>query len=64
MTECLGVLWEDTESEFRCELEQGCTVLGLRADAQAYRDAHPNRRQPPHWTRAANGEAEEYGGEA
>ena len=58
------MLWEDTEGHFRCELEQQCEALSLRDDPQAYRDAHPSRRQPPHWTRGAEGEAEEVGGEA
>ena len=61
--ECSAVLWEDAEADFRCELGERCQALSLRDDAQAYRDAHPNRRQPPHWVRGDNGEAEELGGE-
>ncbi len=63
MAECPGLLWEDTETDFRCELGQDCKALDLSGDPQAYRDAHPNRRQPPHWTRGAEGESEELGGE-
>ena len=63
MVQCPAVLWEDTEGDFRCDLGQRCAALDVRDDPQAYRDAHANRRQPPHWTRGAEGEAEEYGGE-
>jgi hypothetical protein len=64
MAQCPAILWVDTEGDFRCELGDACEALSLRDDAQAYRDAHPNRRQPPHWVRGAEGEEEETGGEA
>ncbi len=63
VVECSAVLWEETEETFRCELGEGCPARSLRDDPQSYRDAHPNRRQPPHWLRGAEGEAEEHGGE-
>jgi hypothetical protein len=63
VVQCSAVLWEDTEEDFRCELGERCEALSLADDPQAYRDAHPNRRQPPHWIRGAAGEAEEHGGE-
>lgn len=64
MVQCPAMLWEDSEEDFRCALGDRCEALSLRADPQAYRDAHVNRSQPPYWRRGAEGEAEEYGGEA